>query len=218
MMGVEHYRELFAYDAWANRRVWDCLEPLSDEQFTRDLGYSVGSLRTQTVHTMANQSFWIHFLTTGEVRHLDYADFPSRPVIRAAWDQVERDTHAYLDTMMSGELERTVLPGHWAARSRAPFTVRQGLSQLINHNTDHRAQTLAGIDRLGGETIAQDYLFFVWEAASGHANTNTVPSHGTVFAAGTASALGPASVRIDPSAVQAEGGDMSGPGGGGLGG
>ena len=115
---------------------------------------------------MANQSFWIHFLTTGEVRHLDDADFPTRPAIRAAWDRVERATSAYLATLTDAGLGRMVLPGHWAARGRAPFTVRQGLSQLINHNTDHRAQMLAGIHRLGGKTVAQDYLFFVWETAA----------------------------------------------------
>lgn len=165
-MSVEHYRDLFAYDAWANRRVWDCLEPLSDEQFTSDPSYSVGSLRTQTVHTLANQSFWVHFLTTGAVRHPDQADFTTRPVIRAAWERVERDTDAYLATLSDDGLGRLVLPAHGAARGRAPFTVRQGLSQLINHNTDHRAQILAGIHRLGGATIAQDYLFFVWESAA----------------------------------------------------
>jgi uncharacterized damage-inducible protein DinB len=32
-----------------------------------------------------------------------------------------------------------------------------------NHSTDHRAQTLAGLHKLGAPTVGQDYLNFCWE-------------------------------------------------------
>ncbi len=162
-MQPDHYRQLFAYDEWASRRVWDCLERLTEEQFTTDLHYSVGSLRIQTVHTLTNQSFWVGFLTTGQRRFVDYDEFPTRPVIRAAWAQVHRESRDYIDALTPAGLDRVVLPDHWAARGRTPFAVWQGLSQIINHNTDHRAQMLAGLHRLGGETVAQDYLPWAWE-------------------------------------------------------
>jgi len=131
---------------------------LTDEQFTTDLHYSVGSLRIQTVHTLTNQSFWIGFLTTGERRFVDYDEFPTRPVIRQAWDQVHRETRNYVDALTAAELDRMVLPDHWAERGRTAFAVWQGLSQTINHNTDHRAQMLAGIHRLSGETVDLHFL------------------------------------------------------------
>ena len=164
-MTVDHVRDLFAYDAWATQRVWACLEALTDEQFTADLHYSVGSLRIQTVHVVTNQSFWVGFLTTGERRFVDYDDFPTRPVIRAAWEQVHRETREYLDTLTTADLDRMVLPEHWARRGRKPFALWQGLTQLINHNTDHRAQMLVGIHRLGGRTVGQDYLTYAGETA-----------------------------------------------------
>lgn len=162
-MPPDHYRQLFAYDDWASRRVWDCLERLTNEQFTTDLHYSVGSLRIQAAHTLTNQSFWVGFLMTGERRFVDFDEFPTRPVIRQAWDQVHRETRDYVATLNIAELNRMVLPDHWAKRDRTPFAVWQGLSQIINHNTDHRAQILAGIHRLGGETVAQDDLTMLRE-------------------------------------------------------
>jgi uncharacterized damage-inducible protein DinB len=33
---------------------------------------------------------------------------------------------------------------------------------IITHAVDHRAQILAGIHRLGGETVMQDLIRFVW--------------------------------------------------------
>lgn len=164
-MNPDTYRELFAYDEWANHRVWDCLDRLTDEQFTTDLSYSVGSLRMQTVHMLTNQSFWVGFLTTGERRFVDYDDYPTRPVIRTAWKQVHRETRDYLDALTAPALDRIVLPEHWAQRGRKPFTVCQGLTQVLNHNTDHRAQMLAGLHRLGGRTVAQDYLAYLSESA-----------------------------------------------------
>ncbi len=41
--------------------------------------------------------------------------------------------------------------------------VWQAMMQVINHSTDHRAQTLAGLHRLGAPTVAQDYVYFVVE-------------------------------------------------------
>ena len=166
MMPQRYCRDLFAYDAWASRRIRDCLDQLTEEQFTAGLDYSVGSLRLQTVHVLTNQSFWVGFLTTGERRFVDYDDFSTWPVIRSAWEQVHHETRAYLDTLTATELDRMVLPEHWARRGRTPFPVWQGLTQLINHNTDHRAQMLAGIHRLGGRTVTQDYLTYVCETAN----------------------------------------------------
>ena len=164
-MPVDRFRGLFAYDEWASRRVRDCLDGLTDEQLTADLSYSVGSLRTQAVHVLTNQSFWVGFLATGERRFVNYDDYPTWPVIRTAWEQVHRETDEYLGTLTADDLDRMVLPEHWARRGRPPFAVWQGLTQLINHNTDHRAQMLAGIHRLGGRTAGQDYRSWAAEAA-----------------------------------------------------
>lgn len=136
-MDIEHYRELFAYDAWANQRVRTCLDDVSEGEFAYDLGYSVGSLRMQMVHTMTNQAFWIRFLTTGAVRFHDYDDFPTRQSIWDRWEQVDLDTRRYLEGLSAEGLNEVVLPPHWAERGRTPFTVLQGLAQIINHNTDH---------------------------------------------------------------------------------
>ncbi len=161
-MNVAHVRQLFDYDAWANRRVWDCVESLSDEQIEQGLDYSVGSIRTQVLHTMGVQSWWVGFLATGELRFLDDDDFPTRDLVLAGWDRTEAATRDYLATLTDDGLDRLVLPGHWAERGRAPITVWQALFQVLNHGTDHRAQTLAGIHRLGGRTVAQDFVLQVW--------------------------------------------------------
>ncbi len=43
------------------------------------------------------------------------------------------------------------------------YPLWESLYQVLNHSTDHRAQTLAQIYRVGGETIAQDFVYYTWE-------------------------------------------------------
>ncbi len=161
MSSVEQFRQMYQYDAWANRRVWACVASLTDEQYSRELDYSVGSIRTQVLHTMAVQSWWVHFLATGEIRYLDHDDYPTRDTVLPGWERVEAATTAYLVDLIDDDLTRMVRPAHWGEAEPA-VAVWQALFQVINHSTDHRAQTLAGIHQLGGTTAAQDYLFQVW--------------------------------------------------------
>ena len=165
MTSVEQFRQMYQYDAWANRRVWACVISLTDEQYTQELGYSVGPIRTQILHTMAVQSWWVHYLATGEIRYLDHDDYPTRETILPGWDRVEGATTAYLANLTDDDLSRMVRPDHWGEAEPA-VAVWQALFQVINHSTDHRAQTLAGIHQLGGTTAAQDFLFQVWGDAA----------------------------------------------------
>src|ERR1700745_2817451 len=59
MITPEHARTLFAYAAWANRRMLEACVPLPPEQFTRDLGSSFRSVRDTLAHIMAAQWIWL---------------------------------------------------------------------------------------------------------------------------------------------------------------
>jgi uncharacterized damage-inducible protein DinB len=155
------FRDLYAYNFWAHRQVWPCIEQLSEEQFTQDAGYSVGALRDQCVHVMAVESWWFHFLRTGELRFLEEEDYPTRQAIRAKWDDVEQAVHSYLATLTEDELQRAVRPEVWD-EGQQPITVWQAMLQVANHSTDHRAQILAGLRQLGAPTVEQDYLNYLF--------------------------------------------------------
>jgi uncharacterized damage-inducible protein DinB len=163
-MDKHHFQMLYDYNFQANRKVWDCVMELTDEQFHQPLDFSVGSIHDQCVHTMAVEHWWPHFLMTGELDFLDQDQYPTRELIRQQWDAVEVKIHAYLDTLTPQELERNVRPPEpeWNA-DKKPIKVWQVLVQVANHSTDHRAQTLAMIHRLGGETIEQDFLNYLFD-------------------------------------------------------
>lgn len=161
-MDASYFRDLYRYTFWADRKVWACLEQLSDEQFDQELDYSIGSLRKQCIHTMGVEWWWPCFLATGELKFLDRDSFTSRADIREWWDETERFVLEYIDRLTPEELEREVRPEFWDEGDE-PVCVWQALLQVANHSTDHRAQILAGIHRLGGTTVGQDYLDYLGE-------------------------------------------------------
>ncbi len=155
------FQELYAYNFWANRRVWDCLEQLSVEQFNH-ADDNADSLREQCAHVMGVEFWWIRFLATGALEFLSEADYATRPAVRATWDNVQVQVRAYLETLTEQELEREVRPEFWDAE-RKPIRVWEALFQVLNHSTDHRAQMLATVKQFGGATIEQDFLGYLFE-------------------------------------------------------
>jgi uncharacterized damage-inducible protein DinB len=153
-MNADGFRQLYDYHFTVNRRIWDkCIMGLSDEEFDRDLPYSIGSIHNQMVHMMSIDERWFSGLR-GEslpdfLQPVDYAD---RAAVRFYWDLVEGKMRDYLTALTDDQLN-------------APMDNLQAWQVLIhvaNHGTDHRAQVLAMLNALGVKTFPQDFIFHLW--------------------------------------------------------
>ena len=98
-MNADAFRHFYGYHFSENRKLWDSyITSLSQEQFTQDVGYSIGSVRNQIVHLMSVDDAWFSGLRGVEIpESLDPADFEDRKVIRAHWDTVEQNMRDYLE-------------------------------------------------------------------------------------------------------------------------
>lgn len=158
-MHADDIRILYGYHFRANRKLWDvCIVPLTDEQFLQPLNYSVGSIRNQVVHLLDIEEGWFGGLRNpgaGRAPFRNPEDWPAREKIRADWDGVEADIRAYLDGLTDDECN-------------APFDEPDGMRKwqvmlhVLNHATDHRAQTLAMLHGMGAATFAQDMVYHFW--------------------------------------------------------
>lgn len=160
-MTPTYFQDIYRYNFWANRLVWQCLDSLTDEQLNAPDG-ARDSIRQDIIHVMGVEHWWLVYLATDKLDYLDEDDYPTRASLRAQWDKIEINVLAYLSTLTAQELEREVRPAHWK-QGRKPISLWQALFQVANHSTDHRAQILARVRQLGGTTIEQDYLTYLFE-------------------------------------------------------
>ncbi len=160
-MNADAFREYYGYHFSENRSTWDrYIVPLTDEQFTRDAGYSRGSVRNQVIHLMNVDEAWFGGLRGVEPAAEDETDgLVARGAIRARWDRVEAEMQAYLADLRDDML----LDKPWTEGEDKDLVLWQVLLHVVNHGTDHRAQLLRLLDDLGIRTSSQDYVFYAYE-------------------------------------------------------
>ena len=163
-MNVRHYHRLFEYNHWANRRVWECVATLTEDQFRRHSDYSIGSIHEQVVHTMEVE--WLFLQRVQGISPTTIAEgdqYPTREAIRQRWDSIISDWQTVLADLTDDSLDNSITFTSFNGKTQRTMPLWELLSQMLNHSTDHRAQTLALIHQVGGKTQEQDFIFYAWE-------------------------------------------------------
>lgn len=161
-MNADAFRHFFDYHLAQNRQIWDAhIAQLSEEDFTRDSAYSIGSVRDQILHLMDVDEAWLSDLAGLAIPDGPDPDdepdpTPDRASIRARWDGIERQMRSYLTALQDDMLLEQPLEGEDAG-----LYTWQVLLHVVNHGTDHRAQILRQLHDLGCQTSYQDYIFYV---------------------------------------------------------
>lgn len=167
-MNKDYFIQLYTYNDWANRQVWDCVMKANDEDYFKGNSYSIGSLYTQLWHTMAVEQWWLGYLASGEVSFMTDEDkerLKDRDLLRQEWDAVNQRNIDYIHSLTDETLQNTVVVPFWDD-DYPPILVSQALAQVANHSTDHRAQTMAVLHMYGYEGVGQDILTYLRETAA----------------------------------------------------
>jgi uncharacterized damage-inducible protein DinB len=161
-MNAAAFRHLYAYHFAENRKIWELyITQLTSEQFTQDVGYSIGSVRNHIVHLMSVDDGWFSGLRGVELPEwLNPVEFNDMSVIRAYWDGVEARVRGYLDALTDDMLTQKPLSDDPEDKD---LLLWQILLHVANHGTDHRAQVLRLLHDLGVKTGPQDYIFYVYD-------------------------------------------------------
>jgi uncharacterized damage-inducible protein DinB len=163
-VNVDYFRKLVDYNYWAHRRVWDCVTPLTEAQFTQPHDYSMGSLHRQLVHTMEIEWLWLRRIQgEREAKTTPATAYPSRESIRQRWHEIEAAWRGYVATLSNTQLNEPVVYVSLSDNCEHHTPLWVAIMTYINHGTDHRAQILALIHALGGKTVEQDIVFYAWE-------------------------------------------------------
>jgi uncharacterized damage-inducible protein DinB len=148
-MNLQDLRTMLDYHYWARDRLLEALDPLTSEQFDRDLGSSFPSIRETVVHIYAAEWAWhARWQGTSPTALMKSDPFPDVTSIRRAWTEHEAKMRAFLEGLGEAGLTRVfeykLLGGQPGS---SPFW--QMLQHVVNHASYHRGQVTTMLRQIG---------------------------------------------------------------------
>jgi len=153
--------DLLAYNRWANHQYLDVIARLSDEQFTRTLGGSFGSVRDTLVHLAWAEWLWVKRWERNSPQVRAVPDqFPTPESIRSYLKDVEE---AQIRVFEHGEPGlRTVRIRYTnLKREEWEYTLEQMVQHLMMHSAYHRGQLATLLRQLDVVPPTTDYLIYL---------------------------------------------------------
>lgn len=141
---IEAFRQLAAYNCWANARLYEAALAMPDEAYRRPIGVFFGSLHGTLNHLLLTDRLWLRRLT-GQGEHpnrLDAILFEDRLDLTRA--RVAEDARL-IATIEAYEPAAFGQPVIYATTSGKPQeqVLSEILVHLFNHHTHHRGQAHA---------------------------------------------------------------------------
>lgn len=150
--------DLYAYDAWARRRVLEAASALGPEQLTRQVGGSFPSVLETLAHILKADWIWLSrwkgASPTGWPAEWPLEDLAS---VASHWRRVAAERKAWLATLTEADLDRDI---DYRNTQGEPFRSRLGemLRHVVNHASYHRGQVTNQIRAAGGQPVATDLI------------------------------------------------------------
>lgn len=141
--------ELFAYNAWANRAIFDAAARLPPAAYRRDLGSSHGGMHGTLAHIVWAEELWLSRWTGRPNPAVPQgADLADLAAVRIRWETVEAERGAFLATLTADGLAdtRRVRP---SAGGEFVHTLRQMFLHTVDHSSYHRGQVVTLLRQVG---------------------------------------------------------------------
>ncbi len=158
----QHFMMFAAYNAWANRQIYEVSSTLTKDEFARDVGAFFKSMRGTLNHLLVADRIWLkRFTGEGDApASLDttlYIDFDKLRTAREAEDRRFMDwIGAQNEKTLAGRFTyMTVTDMRTISQRLSP-----ALSHVFNHQTHHRGQAHTILTILGREAPVLDLVYF----------------------------------------------------------
>ena len=151
---MNEFLELFDYNAWANRTIFDAAAQLPEEQYFRDLKSSYGGIHGTLAHIVWAEQLWLH-RWVGKPNPA----VPQRTDLKSVWEAVEAERGRFLADFTEDRLEETRLVKP-SSGGEYVHTYRQMFRHFINHSSYHRGQIVTFLRQLGHKPPSTDLILY----------------------------------------------------------
>ena len=160
---LDHYRMFAAYNAWANRALYDEVGKLDDAAYRKQLGAFFGSLHGTLNHLLTADRIWMkRFSGTGEApASLDTILCDDFAALWAARQAEDARIIAFIDSLTEEKIRADFTYSPITNPAIITHPLGPALTHVFNHQTHHRGQCHGMLTALGGPSITLDLIYFV---------------------------------------------------------
>ena len=148
-MDLAEVRELFAYNAWANRVCFDALGAVPPPAYLRDLKSSHGGLHGTLCHIVWAEELWLaRWVARPGPAVAQGKDLATLAAARARWERVETERRGFVAAFPERRLADTVVVRPTTGGEFVhPFP--QMFRHVVDHSSYHRGQLVTLLRQLG---------------------------------------------------------------------
>jgi uncharacterized damage-inducible protein DinB len=165
-MTPEEMRTLYDYNAWANHRSLDAAAKLTNEQFTKAMGSSFGSVRETLAHICGAEWIWLERFQGRSPSSLpDVLECADVASLRAKWAGQEARLLAFVAQLTQEDLNR-MMEYKTLKFGIYKNPLWQSMQHVVNHGTYHRGQVTTLLRQLCAQPILTDLMPYYRERAT----------------------------------------------------
>ncbi len=159
---TDDFRNLYAFNRWANQKMFDACAKLSADQYTSEPVPGWGSVRSTVYHIVIVTDGWLRALSD-----VAYQSFPAESEVATIDDARRILDQAYgrFDALQSTFTPEALASSRTLSRrgrsiSMPPWVV---LRHIVNHTTYHRGQVASKLKRFGVQQDETDFVYWALE-------------------------------------------------------
>ena len=165
-MNVKDYASKFEYNHWANRRLMEVVLQLPDEEFTKVVAGTYGSIRNTMVHILNAEWVWLeHCGGTPRGPKLEDSEFPTATSLQLRWKLLESHVGDFLASLRNEDLNK-VIEFRLGSGPLMNLPCGEILQHALIHSAHHRGQISVLLRALGKAPGNFDFLFYALEQQS----------------------------------------------------
>lgn len=164
-MSPEDMRQLYDFNAWADRRSLAAAAALTAEQFTKPMGNSFSSVRDTLAHIYGAEWIWLErFQGRSPASLPDTTQYPDAATLAERWGELEPRLLQFVRQLTQIDLDRVF---EYKTLKFGVYSnpLWQSMQHVVNHGTYHRGQVTTLLRQLGAQPVLTDLMHFYRERA-----------------------------------------------------
>lgn len=157
-----HFVMMAAYNRWANERVYEAAEALSDDELGRNVGAFFGSMLGTLNHILVADRIWMkRFTGEGDApAKLDTVLHDRLADLKAAREAEDARIEHYVGGLDEAAFDRTFSYRTIVQPAAVTQRLSPALAHFFNHQTHHRGQAHMILSVLGKAPPSLDLVYF----------------------------------------------------------